>query len=279
MGRRSARVVVMVVPLVAALCAGRGGAFAAPSLSSPTRCWIPSFNPTSRADELSLSGSGFDPNVPVQINYPPEDEIEPFLVQSTSNGDFTTELADGPPEIQAMIPPVRVRVFATYPNQSATLATLSIPLTRQGVRYRVTYHPPDDFVHGNTATGFDFAGFPDDTIYAHFAYSSNETVPLRAYRYQRTVRLGRTSGACSTLRIRRALFRSVGIRAGWWWLQFDRSPRYHPDRNSDAAECFVAFAPLKPNPYPSEPADVAEGTRLSARRARITQVPCSVVSQ
>jgi len=51
---------------------------------------------------------------------------------------------------------------------------------------------------------------------------------LRRGRYQRTVRLGRLSGACHTLRTRAAMFPFRPVRPGVWRLVFDTSRRYSP---------------------------------------------------
>jgi hypothetical protein len=52
---------------------------------------------------------------------------------------------------------------------------------------------------------------------------------VRRGRYQRTVKLGRLSGACHTLRTRAAMFPFRPVRSGVWRLIFNTRRRYSPD--------------------------------------------------
>jgi hypothetical protein len=74
-----------------------------------------------------------------------------------------------------------------------------------------------------------FAGYPHQTIYAHYLYTRTWSDPsMKTYRLIRTVAVGRGRGPCGMLTVRRRTLNGVKPRLGSWEIRFDGHRRYRP---------------------------------------------------
>jgi hypothetical protein len=153
-------------------------------------------------DALTISGTGFTPNAPVN-----------FTLDNRSLGSLTADAAGNisAPLTVGTLRGVRLRtLIATDATNPANVAQAQF----LGSALSVTVRPRSGTAGRRLRIGA--AGFTTGKrLYAHV---------LRG-RYRRNVRIGRLKGPCRTLKVRRRVL-PLGLAAGRYTVQFDTKRRY-----------------------------------------------------
>lgn len=256
---------ILVVPGVTAF------ASADPSVSTPLGCWIEAGH---FDQKFAINGSGFQPNTELFMSYespgaPPGQGAD---VTTDANGDLSSAFTAT--TVFGGVPPVPLTVGVSSTDGESTLASFTVPVAQQG---RGDRWVPD--IRGDIATRWQFAGYPNATIYAHFAYLKQAPRGgfFSHYRYVATTTFGPTSGPCGVLNVRRPLFEGLRTRVGWWQIQFDTNRRYHRARfPTSMVMCGDILGPAIPGRYPPGAAhpSVPPGTWVRPSRARVFADGC-----
>jgi hypothetical protein len=193
-------------------------------------------------------------------------------VTTDASGEFQTDFLATP--TFGGVPPVPLTVAVSTAEGSTALASFTVPVAWQGRGGRGV-----PGLGGTRPTRWQFAGYPNATIYAHFVYSK-QPPRYRFFGHHRSVAtttFGSTSGPCGVLNVSRPLFEGVRTRVGWWQVQFDTSTAYQPLRYpTSMMMCGEILGPAKPGRYPPGVAhpSVPPGTWVRPGQAQVFADPC-----
>ena len=258
MVRRPASLAAAAAGAVAAVALAVAGtpagvASAAPSLSTPLGCWID----TAATHEFPVTGAGFPALSDVVVGYStgwPQTDVT-----TSTTGAFSAELVATTTSMVGE--PRTVTVQGDEFGNDSIEAGFTIPLVYQGGGVAT----PSGYLDGQLAsqpTPWEFGGYPGAAMFAHFSYSDYSSGP---YHLVATTRFGSTTGPCGTLRVARALFQGIKVRAGWWQVDFDSSPSYHRPPKRSLIWCGSAWRVR---------VGVRAGTVIVPRHAYVELSPC-----
>lgn len=172
---------------------------------------------TGRRDAIQVTGAGLTPGAPYQLTL--DGQPVPGGTGLVA-GDGTVATTLGAPRLADADDAVRDRRYVVALQEGANEASAAFEVTQLVAQFSPASGDPRTLRVRFSGFGFALGGAVRPTVYVHYVRPDG--------RLARTSRLGRTRGACGTLRptTARRLFASIPA-AGTWRLQFDTSRAYH----------------------------------------------------
>lgn len=214
--RSRSAVALAVSAALAAVLHGGAASAAAATLDTSYPCY-------SSDDSVLLSGEGFTPDGWVALSVSGQ---QLTIVAADSEGGFSVRVRTPGPFFGT----TRLRFTASDRAQPGLRDSAAVRISDPDVLVTPEVGNPTD-LRRIRAWGF----FGADSVYAH--------IKRRGAKRARNIRLGRPSGACGLLNVKRRLFPHTP-RPGAYTLQFDSLRRYHPNLASSVTYSVGVFSPV-----------------------------------
>lgn len=223
---RRTRGVVRATALLALLAAP--GAAQAAALQVDQPCYADP-GTTGRRDAVRIRASGMTPGAPYQLTLDGQ-PVPGGTGLVAADGSVATTL--GAPRLATTDDAARDHRYVVALQEGATEVRAAFEVTTLVAQFTPPSGDPRTLRVRFSGSGFALAGAVHPTVYLHYVAPGGKL--------KRTVSLGRTRGACGTLRPTklRRLFASLPV-AGTWGLQFDTSRRY---RRGTSKSTFLFYA-------------------------------------